>query len=436
MSREDDAQNKNSIFGDAERLDREVSAFIEESAPQGLKLVVIISDGTRGYVNQSRGVASWLSRRTGAEILELEIPQLKGLRRRKALKGAAELPYGDRKTALEWLALAEGEATARTLGQWLLERKIREGHASSLILISAGSMPAFYNLALGYIWRCTCVTIMTPSVIGADPFDFAIIPNHDYSGEAPNILPIVGVPNLIVREELGLVGKSLMREYPPKRERRWGVLVGGDDKNYRVTASWMHKIVGKIFREAERGDVDLYISASRRTSPEAENALRRMVASCENVRFLLIASADSFNPIPAILGACDEIFATDDSVNMVSEAVTAGHRVVLLQTERTGLFKKRLQAATRMMVSSGLLPYRALWGVSRFDMTFDSFRNLGLLIDFRNWIHEQRRSDIAPVQNLDEEYDWGDDGFNEARRAADWILSNLLNVNQTDDEEL
>ncbi|MCL2684637.1 MAG: mitochondrial fission ELM1 family protein, partial [Synergistaceae bacterium] len=220
----------------------------------------------------------------------------------------------------------------------------------------------------------------------------------------------------------------LLREYPPKRERRWGLLIGGDDKNYRVTASWMHKIVGKIFREAERCDVDLYISTSRRTSPEAENALRRMVSSCENVRFMLIASTDPLNPVPAMLGACDEIFVTDDSVNMVSEAVTAGHRVVLLQTERVGVFKKRLQAATRVMVLSGLLPSRALWGVPRFDMTFESFRNMGLLIDFRNWIHELRRSDIAPIPTLDGDYDLGEGGFNEARRAADWILSNLPSV--------
>jgi hypothetical protein len=60
---------------------------------------------------------------------------------------------------------------------------------------------------------------------------------------------------------------------------------------------------------------------------------------------------------------------------------------------------------------------------------------MGLLIDFRNWIYEQRRSDITPISTLNEEYDWGEDGFNEARRAADWILSNLSDVIQADDEE-
>jgi hypothetical protein len=136
-----------------------------------------------------------------------------------------------------------------------------------------------------------------------------------------------------------------------------------------------------------------------------------------------------------MLGACDEIFVTDDSVNMVSEVVTAGHRAVLLRTERAGLFIKKLQTATRIMVSAGLLPPRALWGVPRFDMVLESFRNMGLLIDFRNWIHEQRRSDIAPVPTVDGEYDWSNEGFNEARRAADWILNDLPNIVHAAEEE-
>ena len=39
-----------------------------------LKVIVILSEGIRGHVNQSRGVAYWLSRLTGAEVLEAEVP--------------------------------------------------------------------------------------------------------------------------------------------------------------------------------------------------------------------------------------------------------------------------------------------------------------------------------------------------------------------------
>ena len=400
----------------------------ETSAPADLKLVVILKDRIRGHVNQSRGVAAWLSKRTGAEVAEIEIPEFKGIARLKVRKSAGTLLGGDKRSAREWLAASGGDVTARALGQLLLERGIREGDATSLILLSAGTMPAFYNIALAEVWRCTCATIMTPSVIGTDMFDFAIVPDHDCPDESPNILATVGAPNLIVREELGPPGEALLRDFPPRHERRWGLLIGGDDKNYRVRASWMHRELGKVFREAEKDGVDLYISTSRRTSPEAENALRRMVSSCGNVRFFLAASADPFNAVPGILGACDEVFVTDDSVNMVSETVTAGHRVILLRTERAGAFKKRLQSVTAAMVESGLLPKKALWGAPRFDRTYESFRNMGLLTDFRDWMHERRRGDIFPVSAAEDDVDWNREGFNEACRAADWILSNLSGI--------
>ncbi|MDR0764692.1 MAG: mitochondrial fission ELM1 family protein [Synergistaceae bacterium] len=404
----------------------------ETSARQDLKLVVILKDRIRGHVNQSRGVAAWMSKRAGAEVAEIEIPEFKGIARLNVRRSAAALLYGSKRSAREWLAMSGGEVATRALAHLLLERGIREGDAASLILLSAGTIPAFYNIALGLVWRCARATVMTPGVIGAGMFDFAIVPDHDCPGESPNILPTVGAPNLIVREELGPPGEALLREFPPRHERRWGLLIGGDDKNYRVSASWIHGQLGKIFHEAEKGGVDLYISTSRRTSPEAENALRRMVSSCGSVRFFLAASADPFNAVPGILGACDEIFVTDDSVNMVSETVTAGHRVILLRTARAGVFKKRLQSATAAMVESGLLPQKALWGAPRFDMTYESFRSMGLLTDFGDWMYERRRGDIFPVSAADA--DWNREDFNEARRAADWILSNLPGIIHPEEE--
>jgi hypothetical protein len=138
-----------------------------------------------------------------------------------------------------------------------------------------------------------------------------------------------------------------------------------------------------------------------------------------------------------MLGACDEIFVTDDSVNMVSEAVTAGHRAVLLRTERAGTVKRKLQGLTSLLVSSGLLPKKALWGAPRFDQTVKKFMRMGLLTDFKSWMRERRRDEFSPFAPLDPQLDMDQDGFNEARRAADWILENLGDVtrpSELDDE--
>ncbi|MDR1481897.1 MAG: mitochondrial fission ELM1 family protein [Synergistaceae bacterium] len=421
----------------SEDWDNPIVRIVRGARPptSNLKLVVILTEGIRGHLNQSRGVALWLSRRTGADVLELDIPDLRGIRRRKARFAAEKLLEGNRRKARDWLAIAEGESVIRTLGYWLSERRIRAGDTSSLILISAGTMPSFYNIALGYIWRCTCVTIMTPSVIGTEPFDFAIVPEHDYPKEISNVLTTVGAPNLIVREELDSASRSMLNEFPPRHDRRWGVLIGGDDNNYRITQSWIQRHIGRILQEAERIGVDLYIATSRRTPREAENTVRRLAANTDTVRFLLMASEDPTNPVPAILGACDEVFVTDDSVNMVSETVTAGHRAVLLRADRVNALKSGAQRLTDMLVSAGILPHRLLWGPPRFDLTFDSFKRMGLLIEFRDWIRERIRGDSQSFAPPDELPGQDKESFNEARRAADWILENLGDVVRADEEE-
>ena len=113
-----------------------------------LKVIVILSDEIRGHVNQSRGVAYWLSQLTGAEILETEVPILSGVAKARAKRGARSLQNGTRRDARDWLASADGDALIRRVGQWFAERNIQEG-SGSVLFISAGSTAAPYNIAMG-----------------------------------------------------------------------------------------------------------------------------------------------------------------------------------------------------------------------------------------------------------------------------------------------
>lgn len=378
-------------------------------------VIVIFSDGIRGHLNQSRGVAGWISRLTGAEVLETEVPNMTGAAKARAKSASRKLPGGNRRDAREWLAMADGDAVVRRVGQWFAERNIREG-AQNVLLLSAGSTAAPYNLALAYIWRCSCATIMTPSVIGTEPFDFAIVPEHDYPDRKPNILVTLGSPNNVTREELEAQADALLREYPPKQDKQWSILIGGDDANYSVTPQWVKKTVGHIMRIAEIEGADLYITTSRRTSAAAVKTLKTLAARSSSVRYLLIASEDPFNPIPAMLGFSDEIFVTEDSVNMVSETITGGCRAVLLRVEHRRGIKGALQSATASLVNAGALSPNLLWGIPKFDMVFDHFARGGALIEFRDWIkhrHEKSDDDESAVEE-----------FNEAKRAAQWIVEN------------
>jgi mitochondrial fission protein ELM1 len=384
---------------------------------ENLKVIIILSDGVRGHLNQSRGIAFWLSKMAGSEILEAEVPILTGAAKARARKCSAKLVGGNRRDARDWLVLADGDSVVRRIGQWFSERNIHEG-SGEVLIISAGSIPAPYNLALGYIWSCACATVMTPSVVGTAPFDYAIIPEHDNPPRKPNVLVTLGSPNSVVKENLKKEAEKLLAEYPPESKEIWSILIGGDDNNYSITPEWIKKSVGHIMRIAEQEGVDLYITTSRRTSGQSSKTLKTLAARSSSVRYLLIASEDPFNPIPAMLGFSKEIFCTEDSVNMVSEAVTGGHRAVLLRVGHTRGLKNFLQKLTASLVSAGAIPPDMLWGIPKFDLVFEHFIRHEALIEFKDWLIKRRDTSISG----DAQYECGMwDEFNEAKRAAQWI---------------
>ena len=220
-----------------------------------LKVIVILSEGIRGHVNQSRGVAYWLSRLTGAEVLEAEVPQLAGAAKARAKSSSKTLLGGTRRDARDWLAANGGEQLIRRVGQWFAERGVQEGSGAALIL-SAGSTPAPYNIALGYIWRCACATIMTPSVLGTEPFDYAIVPEHDYPERKPNVFVTLGSPNYVVKENLEKEAEALLADHPSDAAEKWSILIGGDDANYEISAEWGKKQIGQILNLAQHAGAD------------------------------------------------------------------------------------------------------------------------------------------------------------------------------------
>ncbi|MCF0247180.1 MAG: mitochondrial fission ELM1 family protein [Synergistes sp.] len=380
-----------------------------------LKVIVILSDEIRGHVNQSRGVAYWLSQLTGAEILETEVPILSGVAKARAKRGARSLQNGTRRDARDWLASADGDALIRRIGQWFAERNIQEG-SGSVLFISAGSTAAPYNIAMGYIWRAACATIMTPNTIGTEPFDFAIVPEHDYPERKSNIFVTLGSPNYVIKENLKKEAAALLAEHPSESKEIWSILIGGDDANYSVSPEWVKKQVGQILNIAQHAEADVYITTSRRTSPAAEKVIKALASHSPAVKYLLIASEDSFNPIPAMLGFSKEVFCTEDSVNMVSETITGGHRVVLLRVGHKGGVKGKLQKATAALINMGALSPNLLWGIPRFDLVFDHFARIDSLVEYRDWLRSRRDEDSDNDRPIDE--------FNEAKRAARWIYEN------------
>lgn len=384
----------------------------------GPRLVIILSDGIRGHVNQSRGVALWLSRLGGCPNRELTVPKISSAKRFLALKVRLKtLPRGDRERARRWLEKSEGMALMIAIFG-ILEEEGLSGRET--LFLSTGSTAAPYCLALARFFGARAATVMTPSILGTRPFDYAVVPAHDCPRRAGNTYVTLGAPNAIETEKLKKEAEILFAKYPPDSPVRWGVLIGGDDRNYRISGGWIHKTIGFLVNDARKKGADLYLTTSRRTSPDAERALESLAGEIPAFRMMLLASKDPSNPVPGILGGCQEVFCTEDSVSMVSETATAGFVVRLLRVDRQRGLRWVLQQLTAGLVKGLGLPGRFLWGAPRFDAMLESFAELGLLVEGRqkDFLPINRNGMTKPV-------------FNEARGAAAWIMENWENQSES-----
>ncbi|MDO9507789.1 MAG: ELM1/GtrOC1 family putative glycosyltransferase, partial [Thermovirgaceae bacterium] len=185
---------------------------------RGPRLVFVLKDGIRGHESQSAGIAWWLQRLAGSEILEIDIPGFSGFERFLRLKVLARrLRGGNGRVCSNWLDGSGGDGIRKLI----LERISTAGvKAKDVLFLSAGSSVAPWCLALSRVTGAKCCTIMTPSVLGTFPFDYAIVPEHDFPEPSPNILATLGAPNMIRPELLESSGALLTSRFPSNHEER------------------------------------------------------------------------------------------------------------------------------------------------------------------------------------------------------------------------
>lgn len=349
------------------------------------KHVVIVSDNIRGHYHQSLGIAEWLGRLGGAEVEDpVKLPEI------SALKKFFSLKLQGRKIPKE---------NARYSKAWLKSFGIQvEQFKPETLFISAGSNAAPFCLALAKATDNKSAVVMTPSVFGTKPFDYAIVPEHDkHNPKDPKILTTLGAPNHIHEEFTKKAAECFFagRTFSPKVV---AVLVGGNDANYQITEKWAQEVLGDLKRFP---DITLLITTSRRTDEYVERAVEDMFTSYPSTGYLLILNKNpKVSAVTSILGAATHVLVTEDSVSMVSEAVTAGFKVGLLRVPRcTGGLKKTFG-----------------YGTKRFDEMFKKMEERDLLTDLGEFPDLDKF--LAPSEQKH-----GHD-FNEAKRAAEWILKN------------
>ncbi len=272
-------------------------------------VIYIVSDGKKGHLSQTRGLAEALLERARST-------------RPKVQHSCHEIPINGK----TWL------------GKLFYKGKDLDLPRPNLILC-AGHSTHLAALSLARSMRCLCMVCMRPS-LPTRMFDLCIMPRHD--------VPEGGVPSPSTFLTNGAINCIKPQPDVPKKETL--VLIGGPSKEFKWEAEHVLNQLTTIARKSTR---PIVLTTSRRTP---QDFVQDVAAACPSIR---VEPVDQTGPnwVAEHLACAHEVWVTQDSVSMVYEALSSGAPVGIIEMLRKGdPHKAKLSRVLRglnMLISDG-----------------------------------------------------------------------------------
>ena len=272
-------------------------------------IIYIISDGKKGHLSQTRGLASAL-----IEQAEKQLPE--------AQHECFEIDI----TGLSWL-------------QKLFYKGKELPHPRPHLILCAGHGTHLAALSLARHLRCLCMVCMRPSLPGS-LFDLCITPRHDLpDGFEANgrVFPTNGAINGI-------------RPNPDIEKTQTLILIGGPSKSYNWDAEL---VLNQLSSIARLTSTPIVLTTSRRTPTDF---VHDVSMACPNIR---VVPVEETGPewVPENLARAKEVWVTQDSVSMVYEALSSGAPVGIIEMPaKEGPHKpdaSRIARGLNMLINDG-----------------------------------------------------------------------------------
>ena len=256
-----------------------------------MKKILIVTDGKAGHENQSKALCDALGR-------EYELaPVSYSTRLHKAFSYAADR-MGILSRRLFTIAVPDGDFDA---------------------VVCTGSTAFYPGKVIAREKKIPVCAVLFPGGYRLD-FDCILAPAFDTLPQAETIIPLP-VNLTSVNEEFYQNAILAFRERHTPVKGSVAVIVGGPNSFATMSVPMMRRQLDAIFAATEGRE--RWVTTSRRTPEDIERLIDEY-----NFDYKLIFSREKFNPIPAFVMLCDQIFVTADSTGMISEAVTRGRATV------------------------------------------------------------------------------------------------------------
>ncbi|MFA4993562.1 MAG: ELM1/GtrOC1 family putative glycosyltransferase [Candidatus Omnitrophota bacterium] len=292
--------------------------------------ILIISDGKAGHSHQSESVARLINRQSSLRGVKTTL-SIRQVKFRSNLS----------RFILNCMVNFSGKYQYNFCLRYLRHALTRESWQSLIglnldIVISAGDKLSAVNYILSRLNQAKSIVIMRPANLGLKKFDLAIIPAHDWPQgrglPAKNVVVTEGALNLVDADYLKERSARLQQSgflRGPLLNSCIGVLIGGNSRKFSISRQAIIELAGQIKKSAEELDADILVSTSRRTPPEAEQAVKNEFDAYGRCKLLIIANEKNHpDAVGGILGLSRVIICSPESISMISEAVMAGKYVV------------------------------------------------------------------------------------------------------------
>ncbi|MDP3921580.1 MAG: ELM1/GtrOC1 family putative glycosyltransferase [Candidatus Omnitrophota bacterium] len=213
--------------------------------------------------------------------------------------------------------------------------------ASADFIISAGSSLTPLNLFLAKECRAKSVVLMKPSFpYNLFRIDLAIVPLHDRGQMPREAIRTLLTPSWWEPDEVEEASERLARELPARDRVKVGVFLGGTTRRYRMETGKVRQLLDSLER-LESAEGDYIMTTSRRTPDAVTDYLKANRGQYRRCQQLIIAAEDKMpGRIEGMMGLAEVLVVTEDSISMISEAVSTDKPVVVLNLDSENLPNK------------------------------------------------------------------------------------------------
>jgi mitochondrial fission protein ELM1 len=203
------------------------------------------------------------------------------------------------------------------------------------LIISCGRRGALAALGIKHMLtrktkehKVKLVHIHDPQM-SAKHFNLIIAMQHD-AIEGKNVIKTPFALHQINDHALSAAKERFTRRFSLYTTPFTAVLLGGGTNKYNLNTSRMAELIGSLRRVMDANPGSLLVTPSRRTGHDNIKALVNAFPRMRDSR-VYVYDGISENPYLGILALSDHIIVTNDSVNMMSEAVATGKPVHILR---------------------------------------------------------------------------------------------------------